>query len=239
MKKSIFYTIMISLVLVLAACNADDGQEDAQETGTDQVQEQEQPEQEPLEITDEERVDEETSVVSVNGQEVEGAKYNQIYTQIKTMMHQYGQDVSDTDLLKEQAISILVEQELINQEAEKKGIEVTEEEANEELETIKAETGDQFATILDQYQMDEEGFKNQLIDDLLTAKYMEQELDVEVTDKEVEEYYNQLKEQNGEIGEFEEVEQDIKSLLQEQKQSEQLQARINELREEAEVETLI
>ncbi len=224
---------------MLAACNADDGQEDAQETGTDQVQEQEQPEQEPLEITDEERVDEETSVVSVNGQEVEGAKYNQIYTQIKTMMHQYGQDVSDTDLLKEQAISILVEQELINQEAEKKGIEVTEEEANEELETIKAETGDQFATILDQYQMDEEGFKNQLIDDLLTAKYMEQELDVEVTDKEVEEYYNQLKEQNGEIGEFEEVEQDIKSLLQEQKQSEQLQARINELREEAEVETLI
>ncbi|WP_179151971.1 SurA N-terminal domain-containing protein [Oceanobacillus senegalensis] len=232
MKKKLGYMIILSMVLLLAACN-NEGTEEKE--GTEEATSQ----KEQLEFSDEERVDEEKPVVSVNGEEIAGDKYNQIYTQVKTMMYQYGQDVSNTEKLKEQVITVLVQQELINQEAAKLGIEVTDKEADEELKKIKEETGDQFTTILDQYQMDEEAFKEQLKDDLTTAEYMEEKMDTKVSDEEVEEYYNQMKEQNENIGELDEVKEDIKSILTEQKKNEQLQAKVDELKKKADIETLI
>ncbi|MFD1850823.1 SurA N-terminal domain-containing protein [Oceanobacillus bengalensis] len=228
MKKILTFLMILTLALFLVACNDD-------ENGTDDTGQ--------VEITNDERLDEDESVVRVNDTEIKGDKYNQIYTQVKLMMDQYGQDVSDLDLVKEQSVSILVEQELINQDAKNLGIEVTDEEAQIEIDTMKEETDEeQFSQVLKTYQITEDEFKNQLVDDLVTVKYMDHEFDVEVTDEEIEEYYNQLKEQNPErIAELdtEEVEEEIKSILSRQEQSEQLAERVAELRESAEIEILI
>jgi len=234
MKKLHMLVLMLCLAIVLAACNNDSSEENenTEENASEQQQE--------LEITDDEKLSNEEPVANVNGEEIKGIDYNPVYTQVKTMMYQYGQDVSDLEAIQKQTTNILVEQELIKQDAEKLGIEVTEEEAQEELDKIKESgTEEEFAAVLEQYNMSEEDFKNQLLNDLITVKYMEDQFKVEVTDEEVQEYYEQLKEQNSEIGEFEEVESQIKDILVNEQQSEQLRARVDELMESAEVETLI
>jgi len=87
--------------------------------------------------------------------------------------------------------------------------------------------------------MNEKDFEHQLLEDLTTEKYMNHEFDVEVTDKEVEEYYKQLKEKNKEIPELEEVKDNIKSFLHTEKQRKQLKSRLTELKEKTEIEELI
>ncbi|PAV30583.1 hypothetical protein CIL05_05635 [Virgibacillus profundi] len=247
MKKFIMLALALSLAIVLAACADDsaeenEGSEETEENTSEQEQEpssEQAQEPEPVEITDEEKVDEEAAVVSVNGDEIKGNKYNPIYSQLKMTMQQSGQDTSNLDQLKEQTINVLIEQQLIKQAAEDKGLEVTEEEVQSEFTTLKEENGEQLSAVLEQFQLTEENFKNQLADDLITQKFIDSELDTEVTDEEIKETYDQLKEQNEEIGELETVEPQLKQSLKNQKVQEQLQVKVKELRENAEVETLI
>lgn len=192
-----------------------------------------------MEITDKEKIDEKTPVVNVNGDEITGAQYNPIYTQLKMSMHKYGQDVSDLDKLKEQTIEILIEQQIIEQDAAEKGLEVTKEEVQSEFDSIKEQSGDQLTAALDQYQLSEDDFKSQLGNDMITKKYIEKEFDIEVTEDEVKEYYDKLKEQSSEIGELKDVEGQIKTQLAEQESRDLLQARVEELKGKAEVEKLI
>ncbi|QGS67999.1 hypothetical protein CV093_02795 [Oceanobacillus sp. 143] len=93
--------------------------------------------------------------------------------------------------------------------------------------------------MLEQFQMNEEDFKDQLINDLITVQYMDNQFEIEVTDEEIQEYYDKLKEQNEEIEELAEIKERIESAIYSQKQSEQLQVKVEELRKDAEVETLI
>lgn len=238
MKKQLMLVFALLLALVLVACSDDDTEENSNENNTD-TEEQSQPE---VEITEEEQAEDDAVVVNVNGSELLGDKYNNIYKQLKTMLHMYGQDTSDVDMLKDETVSILVEQELIRQDAKENGIEVTEEEAQAEIDTIVEENGEEaLNAMLEQYELTEEEFLAQLIDDLTTVKYIEDQFEVEVTDEEIEEQYNLLKEQqeSEEIGELAEYEELIRQNISEQKQGQLLESRIAELKEDAEIETLI
>lgn len=237
MKKQLMLVLTLLLALVLVACS-DDAEESKKDNADTDTEEQSPPE---VEITEEEQAEDDAVVVDVNGNELLGDKYNNIYKQLKTMLHMYGQDTSDVDMLKEETISILVEQELIRQDAEENGIKVTEEEAQEEIDTIIETNGEEALTaMLEQYELTEDEFRTQLIDDLTTVKYIEDQFEVEVTDEEIEEQYNLLKEQSEEeIGELKEYEELIRQNISEQKQGELLEGRITELKEDAKVETLI
>ncbi|WP_163536122.1 SurA N-terminal domain-containing protein [Gracilibacillus sp. YIM 98692] len=257
MKKLLMMVLAIGFAMVLAACNGEEqtDEETTPESGEEQPEEtegEENPEanaegDNAAAVSDEELVEEDQAVVSVNGEEISGEQYNRIYPQMKKMMQQYGQDVGDTDAVKEQTISELVTQQLIVQDAESKGLEVTEEEINAEVESVKEEFGDQYTTVLESSGFTEESFKKQLQTDLLRDKYMQSELDVEVTDEEIEEYYNQVKKQQGqqegeqaqELPELEEIRDTIEEQLAKQKQQQQLGPKIEELRENAEIEHLI
>lgn len=237
MKKTMLLVITLLLAGILAACNNDeaDTTEPAEENA-----ETEQDAQESVEITEEEIVDNDAVVVSINGTEVTGDKYNNIYKQLKTMLHMYGQDVSDLEMIKEETIAILTEQELIRQDALESGIEVTEEEAQQEIDKMVEQNGEEaLNAMLEQYELSEDEFRKQMQDDLITIRYIESEFEVEVTDEEIKEQYNLLKEENEEIGELEEYEDFIRQNLSEQKQSAQLETRISELKEDAEIETFI
>ncbi|RKQ33176.1 SurA N-terminal domain-containing protein [Oceanobacillus halophilus] len=230
MRKLIIYTVIVTIGMIFAACNNETLEENTEQTLS---------EQEPLEFSDEERVEEETTVATVNGQEIKGRKYNSIYTQIKSMMYQYGQDVSDAENIKEQTIAILVNQELIMQDAGKVGVHVTEEEAGEELQRIKEKQGDQFKELLQQFDLKEEDYRVLLKDDLITSKYIEQEIKVEVTEEEMKARYDELKERDKEIGDFTEIKDQIKSVLEGEKKNKEYQVKVTKLKEKAEVETSI
>lgn len=232
MKKHLLLIFTLLFALFLAACG---GEDEKEENSTPEKQEIPH-----VEITEEEIVDEESAVVRVNGTEVKGAKYNNIYKQRKTMLNLTGRDISDLETLKEESIETLVVQELIKQDAAEQGIEVTEEEAQEEFEKIVETNGEEaLQVILEHYELSEEDFRKQLVDDLTTAQYIESEFDVEVTEEEIEEQYNQLKERHEDIGELEEYEEMIRQSVAEKKQSELLEERVAELKEKAEIEKLI
>lgn len=234
MKKKMLLIFTLVLTLMLAACGKDDADK-ADDPAAEKENEAQQ--QEEVEITEDEKVDADTVVVSINGDDVTGEQYNNIYRQLKTMYHMYGQDVSDLDTLKNETIDIITEQELIRQDALDSGIEVTEEDTQEEIDSIIETNGEEaIDTLLKEYDLSEEEFRTQLTNDLITIKYIEEEFEAEVTDKEVEEQYNLLKEESEEVGELEEVEDMIRQSLAEQKQSELLENRIAELKEEAEIE---
>lgn len=240
MKKQLLLVLTLLMALLLAACG-DDAEDKSSENANDS-ESADTAEQAPkeVEITEDEQADAESAVVSVNGNEITGDKYNNIYKQLKTMLHMYGEDVSDLEMLKEETVAILVEQELIRKDAMESGIEVTEDDAQAEIDTIIDTNGEEALTaMLEQYEMTEDEFRNQLMDDLITIKYIETEFDVEVTEAEIEEQYNLIKEQEEEVGELEEYEEQIRQSISEQKQGELLETRITELRENAEIETLI
>ncbi|WP_373895007.1 SurA N-terminal domain-containing protein [Virgibacillus sp. CBA3643] len=241
MKKFIILALALSLAIVLAACGGDDSSsEESEGSNSDNTEEQGQPSaQEPIEFTDEEKIDEDESVADVNGTEIKGSEYNALYPQVKMSLQQGGQASGEQDQVKEHTVNMLIEQELINQAAEEQGVEVTDEEVQSEFDMMEEQAGDQLASVLDQFHLTEEAFKRQLNDNLLTTKYMESEFDIEVTDEEVEEHYNQLAEQNDEVGELEEVEEPIREQLTLTKSQEELQAKLEELKEQAEVETLV
>ncbi|CDQ41013.1 MULTISPECIES: SurA N-terminal domain-containing protein [Virgibacillus] len=245
MKKLILLGFTLTLAIVLAACGDDNAEGDnSNEQATEQEQgssseEGQQQQQQKVEVTDEEKVAADKAVASVNGEEIKGDRYNPTYSQLKITMGQYGQDVSDQEKLKEQAITVLVEQHLIREDAKSKGIEVSDKEVQSEFDTLKEQNGDQLTAAMEQFQLNEEQFKTMLKDDLITTKYIDSQLDIKVTDKEIEEYYNQIKEQNQEIGELKDLEEQIKAQVEQQKTNEQLQAKVDELKKDAEVETLI
>ena len=236
MRKLIMLAIALCLAIVLTACNDDSAEEDKNNDSEESTSEKAE---EPVEITDEEKVDKATAVVNVNGDEVNGDEYNSIYKQLKMTMHQYGEDTSNLDQIKEQTINILIEQQLIKQDAADKGLKVSEEEVQSEFDTLKENNGEQLTAVLEQFQLSEDNFKDQLADDLITQKYIESELDTEVTDKEVQESYDKLKENNEEIQDFDTIKDQLKQTLTNQKVQEQLQVKVDELKENAEVETLI
>ena len=241
MKKQLLLVLTLLIALFLAACNDDAKDESSEKANDSESADTAEQTPEEVEITEDEQADAESAVVSVNGNEIKGDKYNNIYKQLKTMLHMYGQDVSDLEMLKEETVAILVEQELIRQDAMESGIEVTEDDAQAEIDKIIDTNGEEALTaMLEQYELTEDEFRSQLTDDLITIKYIETEFDVEVTEEEVEEQYNLIKEQEAEeVGELEEYEEQIRQSISEQKQGEMLEVRITELRENAEIEMLI
>ncbi|MRH41939.1 hypothetical protein GH741_04530 [Aquibacillus halophilus] len=251
--KKIFLLMIVVLFLSIFLVACSDQEETEQENTDENTEEATSDTEETTPDTEEEAtpdvpeaetVDEDTIVATVNGEEINGSKYNQMYNQTLLMFQQYGQEASDAAQVKEQTINSLIEQELLLQEAESKGIEASSSDVNENLEEIKSqfETNEEFEQQLEQLKLTEQSLKEQLAYEIKLNQYIEQEITgTEVTEEEVQEYYDQLVSQQGE-GEappFEEVQQQLKEQLVQQKERSQLGTLIESLKEQSEIETLI
>jgi|SRR5690625_3243578 len=226
MKNFLTFSFVLTMtIIILAACSNENSEEPTDET--------------QVSFSDEERVEPDTLVATVNGVEIKGERYNPIYTQVKMQMAQFGEDISDLDFLKEQTLNVLVEQQLISQDAETLGIEITENEVEDEFATLKEQNEEQLDGVLEEFDLTEEEFKIQLRDDLITTEYIESELDTEVTDEEVEGFYEELREENEDIDTLEEMEELIRAQLENQKTQEQLSEKVEDLKESAEIEHMI
>ncbi len=259
MKKIIMLLMMISLAVITVACgNGDDAAEEnnTEEPATEETPEGEdaaegeseeqgdvaaQPEQNP--VSEDELVEEDQAVATINDEEISGSSYNRMYPLVKSTLQQSGQDVEDTEAIKDQTLNELITQELIRQDAEAEGLTVDQEEIDNEIAALEEQFGDEFASVLETSGFTEETYKAQLENDLLSNKYMESVLGIEVTDEEVKEYYESVAEESEEdLPPLEEVEEEIKQTLSTQKQQEsqeEIQSKIEELRENADIEELI
>lgn len=220
MKKLYVLGLSLVLALLLAACG------DKEET---------QSEEPAVEISASERVDEDSVVAVVNGEEVKGDVYNLIYTQLKLYATQIGDDI-ELDEIKEAAVTSVIDRQIVLQEAEKINMSVSDEEAEEYIQKLRDESEAELETLLEQYQITENEFKEQIKFEITMNDYMNETVEVEVTDEELEEYYEKAKEGNDSIPSFDEAKKQLKKQLLAEKTQETFQNNIDKVKEKSEID---
>lgn len=185
-------------------------------------------------------------IATINGEDVLGEYFQKIQSQI---VSQQGIDVSTLspeikDQLKDQIIDILISQVLISQKTKELNITVSEDELNQELESIKQQFGteEDFQNLLSGQNLSEESLKENIFDGLLAEKYFEQELNLSqltVTEEEVQELYNQALESGQEIPALEEVYQQVEQTVLMQKQQELIFELLENIKNQSEIEIFI
>lgn len=223
MKRRIFFLLTLVLAVLLAACSDDESEEGL-------VKEEVEP-QEAVTISDDEKRANDDVVAVVNDVELLGNVYNLVYTQTKIEFQQFEQDVENTEEIAESAMNLLIGRELAIQDAKERGIEISDEEVDEAFESFKEEAEDRYSLFVDEYDLTDEAFYEQFRFTLFHEKYLELD-DFDVTDEEAEEKYAELEEEVDNIPPFEDIKEQVKMGIKQDK----LDEKIEELKEDAEIE---
>ncbi|WP_117168749.1 SurA N-terminal domain-containing protein [Paraliobacillus sediminis] len=235
MKNKLMLILLLLLFgILLVACDEDS--DEATEETTDTT------EQDQVTVSDEERVADDTVVGTVNGEEINGATYNMIYSQVKTQLFESGADTEDLELVKEQTLQAIISQEVLMQDAVAKGIEVPDEEVDAYIEESigQFDSEEQFNEALENLDYTMESYREQARVQLQQEAYIEQEFaDVEISDEDIEAYYEEISSQGEDVPELNQVRDQIESQLANSQLQEKLTERITQLKEEAEVEKAI
>lgn len=147
-------------------------------------------------------------VAEVNGEEVTKDEFVPIYeAQLEqaTAQSQMTGEAPDEDALKQATLDDLVDTELLAQEAEARGIEVTDEDVDAELTSLAEQngmtTGEELLEAIAQQGMDEETARAQVETQVLIEQLVEDENGpFEPTEKELRAIYDAAKEQQAQAG---------------------------------------
>lgn len=222
--RKIIYSLL-ALTLLLSACGGKK-EEDPAESGI-------------MPIDEAEVVPNEEVVVTVNDEDILGNVYNLIYVQTKIQLYNLGQDIEDTERIKDITLNTLVEQELFTQGAKEEGIEVTKEEVEAKYDDLMESNGESITDFLADYNLEHDAFKDQISFTLLLSEYMEEKLDITVSEEELKEIYDELKEQLEDLQEFDDIKDQLENQVINQRQQEKVKELLDELKEKATIETHI
>lgn len=241
-------------VMVTAACGNADENTNEEETATEEQAAEEQAPEENGETAEQPEMPEPDLegvpdvVAEVNGEEIMKEEFENAYVgqfqQMAMQAQMSGQEV-DQAQLKEQIAESLVSQRLLVQETENRDIEASEEEVNETLTTLAEQNGmassDEFLAALEEQDLSEEEVREQVASQVKVDKLIAEETgDTEVSEEELQEFYDQVKAQQEEMGgeelpPLEDIQSELEAQLLQQKENEAVQALVAELREGAEV----
>lgn len=241
-------------VMVTAACGNADENTNEEETATEEQAAEEQAPEEDGETAEQPEMPEPDLegvpdvVAEVNGEEIMKEEFENAYVgqfqQMAMQAQMSGQEV-DQAQLKEQIAESLVSQRLLVQETENRDIEASEEEVNETLTTLAEQNGmassDEFLAALEEQDLSEEEVREQVASQVKVDKLIAEETgDTEVSEEELQEFYDQVKAQQEEMGgeelpPLEDIQSELEAQLLQQKENEAVQALVAELREGAEV----
>ncbi len=265
-KKILLPFVAGALALSLAACSEDDKatkeekpkEETAQKGTEEKGTEQKEPTKEELAAAEEmkaklaeQQVDKSEIVAVVNDEELTGAEYNTALTSIQGQMQQSGQDPTSKEAVeqvKSQVLDAIVNQTLILQKAEESKLTASEEEINKEYASYEEQFGGEegMKEALKAEKMDVETLKQQIGQSIVFEKYKEKAVPAKkVTDKEIQEYYDQAAaqakeaESPQELPPFEEAKEEIRGILEQQEQQELFAAHVEELKKDAKIELKI
>ncbi len=163
---------------------------------------------------------------TVNGEEIQQAEIDDFVQQ----MQMQGQQVDESMVLNQ-----LIAMELLFQEADKRGIEVSEQEAEEELEEMLEVEGMTLQEIKDQLGPGYESFLDEQRENMKIHELAREEGDISVTDEEIEEHYEENKEFMGDAS-LEEIEPQIEMMVEQQKMDTILNELVADLEAEADIE---
>ncbi|MGM0438899.1 MAG: SurA N-terminal domain-containing protein [Patescibacteria group bacterium] len=190
----------------------------------------------------------------VNDKTFTYSEFDSIVDQVTQELQMYGMEASSEDL-REQAVDRAVQEALLVEHAEDKGVEVSDEEIDDQfdefMEMYGAETEEEFLS-----QLETEGIESkEEVNDILKLEVQINKLidlysdEVEVTDEELEEaydkYVDQMEQSEGvegveqEVSSFEEMEEDLRSNLIQQKATPLILDEIEKMEEDADIEVLV
>ncbi|MCA9356833.1 SurA N-terminal domain-containing protein [Candidatus Nomurabacteria bacterium] len=185
-------------------------------------------------------------VATVNGKSITGADLSTSVNQFSQSATAQGADISTPEAqadIRKQALDVLVNTELLKQEAEKREINITDEDVDTRLEEIKTEIGGEevLAERMKALSITDEKLHVDIRDELLIKQLLDQifaESEVVVTDEEISQVYENAGGEGVELPPFEEVKSQISDQLKASKEQEVINAFLEELKGEAEIEIL-
>lgn len=218
------FTLLLSLVLV--ACGNNEEAENTEDTNQ---------EQENNEV-----------IATVNDEKITKDELDAQLEQTKQMYAQQGIDLEADEYkeMKEQLITSVIDQlvntTLLTQAS--KDINVSEEEVAETMNEITGqfESEEELNAALEANNFTLEELEKEITKEIRMNKYVEANTEeVQITEEQKQAAYDEFSAQNEEIPPYEEIEGQIEQQLLTEKEKEQVQKLVQELRENAEVEILI
>jgi hypothetical protein len=193
------------------------------------------------------QVSKHTAAATVNNAKISNYDLSMSVTQLTSGAAAQGADVADPAVqteIKTQALEMLINTELLKQEAANRGISVSEEDVNTRLETLKTDVGGE--EVLNE-RMAEFGInKKTLLRDIKNELTIQKLLDevfkeksVAVTEEEIVAFYDQAGGAEAGLPGLDEVRTQIETQLKATKEQGVVTAYIEELRGKATIETLI
>ena len=250
-KKFLLGLAAVAAAFGLAACGAD-GDEAATDDAaqTEQQGEQAMPEPELDNIPD--------VVATIDDEEISGEAFKENYEaqfQQLSMQSQMSGQEPDQDQLKEQALEMMINSELLVTKAEDQDFSASEEDVDEYLDTMADENGmessEALMSELEAQGLTEERIRDDLQKEVLIQQVVET-LDVkEPSEEELQEMYDtqveQLEAMNAQVEEdqaqeapsFEEMEPELEKQAAMQKENEAITTLLDDLRADAEIEILL
>jgi peptidyl-prolyl cis-trans isomerase SurA len=147
-------------------------------------------------------------VAEVNGEEITKDEFTPIYEATfaqASQQAQMGGEAPDEDALKKQTVDDLVDTELLSQEADSRGIEVSDDDVDAELTTLAEQNGMKDAAELLK-AVEQQGLTEDQARDQVRTQVMVEQLaadedgPIEPTEKELRTLYNQVKAQQAQSG---------------------------------------
>lgn len=186
-------------------------------------------------------------VARVNGTDISRDDFNRSAGEMTQTATLQGADVNDLAVqaeIKDQALTALINTELLLQNAKNSGVSVTAETVTTEYEGIVSRFGGEEAlnAQLASLSLSKEDLQRDLEKQLLISAYVEKNVNLAsftVTDAEVQEFYDSLTGSGTELPPLEEVSAQIKTQIQSQKQQAAVSAFIEGLKANASIEVLI
>src|SRR5690625_1889848 len=250
-KKLLLSIAAVAAAFSLAACGADGDDADTDDAAQSQEQgEQAMPEPELDDIPD--------VVAVVNGEEISGESFSENYEsqyQQLTMQAQMTGEEPDQEELKSQALDMMINSELLVAKAEDEGFSASEDDIDEYLDSMAEENGLESADAL-QEEFEAQGLSEDRVrEDIQKEVLIEQVIDTidipEPSDDELQAIYDmqveQLETMNEQVEEdqaqevpsFEELEPELEEQAVAQKENEAVTELLEDLREDADIETHI
>lgn len=228
MKKITLMLLISIITIVLAACGGDNKAKN--ETKDDGPS---------IEITDEEKIADDEIVAVVDGEEITGKFYNEVYLQEKSINQDILGENVDLEDVKTGTIEAIINDIMILHMGEAEGIVITDEEVNEEIKELKRYGEEGYNNLIEQFNFTEESIGHLLRVETTLKQYIDKNIEVEVSDEEVQAYYEEIVASGEEIPPFENAEKDLEGVIRIDKSKEEARKHIAKFRENVEIEMKI
>lgn len=243
--------ILFLTIFALAACSGNGDDENSEQNGSEELEQGEMEGPKALELED---FDADETILIINGEEITREEFDAQFERTKQMVsEQYGIDLDSEENamflpeMQHQTMENLIGQRVLTQEAKDKGIEVTDEELDENIGMLVQQFGGEegFQEALEADNLTKEDLDRLVREELLISQLFEMELNfdtIEITNEEIEEFYAQyevtMEQQGQEVPPLEEIEEQITMQLQQQKAQEKQQIYVSALLDQSEIERL-